>query len=524
MDFCRCDTKEPDSQQGCLVAGASDGKVGTVAAQIIQCIAYVELPRGEWSDLMTVLLRNLADKSSSVLLRKATLEAIGFICEEINPDVLVTQSNEILSGVLSGLQMEAEVLQATAANSLLNSLEFVREAFDDDKKRDYIMSTICTVACSSTERVTVLILECIIKIMQLYYDKMEPYMESGLFPLSVRFLSSDQQDIVLQAIEFWSTVCEIEYNLMDVGEEEFQGFNFAKKSLPFIVPTLLKLLVKDAEEDGEDEDEDEWNVSMASSTCLSLWSECTGDDILLNGELVGYVRSSIQSSDWRHREAAVMILGCIVLGPSLELLAPVVAEFLPISRQLVFDTNNMVKDTAAWTLGRCCECLLSIIEDAEIMNLVDVFVKGLGLNSRTACHCAWGLSHIASHFSVRDDENIDVEGFPDSNALTSRFEVVVSALFVAMNRPDSSHNNLRAIAYESMISQISICGNASLPTVQQVLVSVLDQLAQHCEKNNQLKSEEELSLEITETQAQLCALLQAIIRRMGRHVVLMRIV
>ena len=58
-------------------------KVGTASAQVIESIAYVEVPRFEWQDLMTILMKNISDQSTSINLKRASLETIGFICEEI---------------------------------------------------------------------------------------------------------------------------------------------------------------------------------------------------------------------------------------------------------------------------------------------------------------------------------------------------------------------------------------------------------------------------------------------------------
>ena len=55
-------------------------KAGTVAAQSVAAIATVELPQGQWPDLIEILLR-FVNTGTSVPLRQSTLSAIGFICE-----------------------------------------------------------------------------------------------------------------------------------------------------------------------------------------------------------------------------------------------------------------------------------------------------------------------------------------------------------------------------------------------------------------------------------------------------------
>ena len=65
-----------------MALASPTGKVGTVAAQVVSAIASVELPNGQWMDVIGLLLGFVSDPSN-ISLRVATLQAIGFICETI---------------------------------------------------------------------------------------------------------------------------------------------------------------------------------------------------------------------------------------------------------------------------------------------------------------------------------------------------------------------------------------------------------------------------------------------------------
>jgi importin subunit beta-1 len=58
-------------------------RAATAAAQVISAIAAAELPQGQWTDLIQTLLQNVANPSSPASLKQSTLQAIGFVCEEI---------------------------------------------------------------------------------------------------------------------------------------------------------------------------------------------------------------------------------------------------------------------------------------------------------------------------------------------------------------------------------------------------------------------------------------------------------
>lgn len=57
-------------------------KIGVVAAQAVAAIATVELPNGQWPELIEILL-GFVNNANNTPLRIATLNAIGYICESI---------------------------------------------------------------------------------------------------------------------------------------------------------------------------------------------------------------------------------------------------------------------------------------------------------------------------------------------------------------------------------------------------------------------------------------------------------
>ncbi len=46
-------------------------------------IAVAELPAGHWKDLIPLLVQNVIGGASTEMMKEATLEAIGYICQEI---------------------------------------------------------------------------------------------------------------------------------------------------------------------------------------------------------------------------------------------------------------------------------------------------------------------------------------------------------------------------------------------------------------------------------------------------------
>ncbi|CAG8614080.1 2754_t:CDS:10, partial [Ambispora leptoticha] len=334
-----------------MTLSSADSRASSTAAQVVAAIAAIELPQGQWPDLIKNMLESIQNTDNSQL-KQATLTAIGFVCESI----VTAQSGSILTCIVSGARKEEQnqEVRRAALNALYNSLEFTRDNFEREGERNFIMQIVCEATQSTDVNVQGAAFECLVRIMQIYYDKMRFYMEKALFGLTVVGMKHDDERVALQAVEFWSTVCEEEIDLAqealeaaETGEQPDRlSHNFAKAALPEILPVLLWLLTKQEEE----ADEEDWNVSMAAGTCLALLAQCVEDAVV--GPVIPFVENHIRSSEWRFREAAVMAFGSILEGPDHKMLANLVNQALPVLIEMMKDPSPQVKDTTAWTLGR----------------------------------------------------------------------------------------------------------------------------------------------------------------------------
>lgn len=84
--------------------GSASSRAGTAAAQALSAVAFVELPAAAWPELLPALLKGIQQGSEE--LRRCSLEALGFICEEIEPALLQGSSDQILTAVVGGLRPE----------------------------------------------------------------------------------------------------------------------------------------------------------------------------------------------------------------------------------------------------------------------------------------------------------------------------------------------------------------------------------------------------------------------------------
>ncbi|KAI6022914.1 armadillo-type protein [Pisolithus microcarpus] len=458
-------------KQEVLVTLASPlSRAGGFSAQVVAAIASVELPHDQWPDLIELLLGS------------RTLQTIGYICESIKPEILSLRSNEILTAVIHDVQL-------AAVHALYNSLEFVRENFEREGERNYIMQVVCEATQNPSVSVQVGAFECLVKIMALYYDKMAFYMEQALFGLTVMGMKHSDERVALQAVEFWTTVCEEEIELAheareaaDYGEPpEVESKFFAKIALPEVIPVLLSLLTRQE----EDADEDEWNISMSAGTCLNFMAQAVTDPIV--DAVIPFIEAHINGKQ------AVMAFGSILDGPDPSVLTRLVNQALPLLIGMMSDSNIHVKDTVAWTLGRICDLLVVTIKpDVHLHPLVSALVTGLQDNPRIVTNCCWALMNLADQLEFLEEEG------------------VVNAL-LRVTDTTSNEANFRTSAYEAITSYVTHATNDN------TLITILMRMQQLLGMQNQIVGIDDRN-NWNELQSNLCSVVISVTRRLGEGI------
>ncbi|KAI9336184.1 armadillo-type protein [Zopfochytrium polystomum] len=472
-------------------------RAGGAAAQAIAAVAEIELPNGQWDQLFSYLKTNMSSPDSNT--RECTLQAIGYVCETLNPKLLASQADGILTVVVKGAQKDEPNarVRIAALTALNHSLEFIEANFEREGDRNYIMMVVCEAATAPDANIQEKAFECLCNIVQIYYSKMQLYMQEALYGLTLQNMASENTNVALQAMEFWSTVCEEESSILQQNQslsesDKLPFFGFAKSIASQLTPHLLFLMTKKE----EDDDEDEWNVPMAAATCLSLLASVIETDIL--SLVVPWVENHINSTDWHYREAAVMAFGSILDGPD------------PNNLTTLLD-HPQVKDTTAWALGRICEVLtLQSIKPDHLRALVAALIDGLAEPSKVATNCAWCILNLAEFAS----DDLDVM---QTYKLSEYFQHLITALLqsVDASRPTGRDANARATVYEAIANLVGTCAKDCFPIVTELAAEMVKRLQATIEMQSQLVNADDRS-SLQELQGNLCSVLTSVVRRMGK--------
>lgn len=492
------------------------------AAQCVAYIAAAELPANQWPDLIQRLLGNVSGVQSTEAVKEASLEAIGYICEELDPNHLALQANEILTAIIQGMRKEepSNRVRLAATKALLNSLEFTKANFEKEAERHFIMQVVCEATQCSDVNVQVAALQNLVKIMSLYYQYMEAYMGPALFAITLDAMKAEYDQISLQGIEFWSTVCDEEADLSieaveaaDLGRPPEQTSRFyVKGALPYLVPILLLTLTKQEEYD----DEDDWNPCKAAGVCLSLMASCCENDIV--PQVLPFVDQHLQNSDWKFRDAAVMALGSILEGPEPTTMNGFVYDRMETLISLMGDPVVQVQDTAAWTLGRVCDQIPdAALNDKCRDHLLSGLASGLEKEPRVAANVCWAFSSLAesAYALVSSDEDPE----PDTFALSPVFEVMVAKLMQTADRADANQNNLRTSAYEALMDLIKYSAKDCYSVVQKTTSAMMDRL-RNILQIDQGQVSGGNKQQVADLESLICATLQSLVRKLSREDVL----
>ncbi|KPI83191.1 putative importin beta-1 subunit [Leptomonas seymouri] len=385
--------------------GSPSRDVRTVASNIIGSLARIELPSGEWPQLINILVE--AANSPAEQHQEAALTAIGYVCEEGKDHeevekALKPNTTEILSAILKCMQSANEEVKFSATNALCNAMEYIHDNMDVQEQRAFLVTALCATAKSSTSaRTRERAMESLVKVAEIYYSTLPEYI-SQLHEITTNAIFHDEESVGLQAIQFWISICEVERDMKEDGDVS-KSLNYSAQGLTFLVDICKELLVR--QEDGQTEDD--WNLSVAGGKLLQSLAEAVGAPV--QAPVMQFVYAKINSASWREREAAVMAFGCIIGvqdDAGQEAIQDTVAQAVPGLLEYLRDSNEMVADTSAWVLALVCENFVDVFLSSpeqlqRLMNDVGPMIGGA--NPRMGVRACHIVNNIA--LAYEEEEN-----------------------------------------------------------------------------------------------------------------------
>eukprot|EP00889_Picochlorum_renovo_P003422 jgi/Picre1/30452/NNA_005816.t1 len=499
------------TKESLLVAlEAPEMDIGHTSALVIAKVAAIEIPKNQWPQLVPKVLTN-ADQGAPLNVRQSSIEVLGYLCEELaefEEDYLDEEMvNKILTGVVTAMRPEEPSmdLRCVATKALTNALDYASGNFQRDQERNYIMETICHGTGAADAKVREAAWECLVRVVENYYEHLPAYI-GAIFTLTQTAMGDPVEGVVMQALEFWSSIAEEEFMcLLDVEDgKEDKSYKFILNSLNQLVPLLLEQLTKQ----DEFADEGSWNIALAAGTALSLTATVAKDPIV--GLVMPYVEQNIHRNatqdDWKFREAATFAFGCILDGPDCQALGGLARSGLNYLLSALSDGHPLVKNTTAWCLGRIFEFVHGHLKDPPLITpenlpvVIEALLKSLDDEIHIAEKVCYAISKLAAGFS-------DMSPSP----LSQYFETIVGKLLATSTRVGEQFSNIQIQSFEAINEVVTASSQDALPIVAHLIPVVNQRIA---EVSSIPPTSQESSEQQIETLNLLCGVLNVIITKM----------
>ena len=355
--------------------------------------------------------------------------------------------------------------------------------------------------------------ECLTEIAALYYDKLSEYMDT-IFQLTVQAIQQDEEDVAKQAIEFWTSLCEVEIEILDEMEDaRLKGVppprtctRYMQAAIEHLGPVLLEALTKQ-DEDADAEDE-HCNISMVASLCLSTVAQTVED--LVIPVIMPFVTANIQNENWRMREAATMAFASILDGTSAEAIGPAVNQSIPILLQALGDSNALVRDSSAYTIGRICDLHVRSIPAETFPTLINGLQSKLLTESPRIANQACNAIHNVAAAFAEDEASLST----GTNALSQYVPSLLDNLLKCADRKDADEHNLRVTALEAVTCLVQYSAADVKPVLLQLLPVVLQRLGASFNIPTVTNEEREKKEGL---QGLLCGLIQVLVLRLDKE-------
>ncbi|KAL3617232.1 hypothetical protein CASFOL_038979 [Castilleja foliolosa] len=486
--------------------GSSVREASHTAAQVVSKIASIEVPEDEWPELFELLLANMTKPDSSAFLKQATLETLGYVCEEISrEDLLDGEVEDILAAVTRGMDVSKQNTEVcVAATRAL--YYFLGTDHSKLSMSSYIEKVIYYAVKIKETKIREAVFGGLVSIASTYYEVLEPYMTT-ILELTTNVVKGNEEVVALLAIEFWIAICDKE---MEIQDYEVPHYHFIQNALSPLVHMLLETLLKQDEDQYKDQDQEDeiWNLAMAGGTCLCLVARIVGDAVV--PLVMPFVELNMSKSDWQSQEAARYAFGSILEGPNIKNLLPMVNDVLDFLLNAMEDHDTHVKNTTAWALSRIFELVhspatgFSVITSDNLQRIIHILLKSL----QDAPHVAKKVCG-AIYFLAKGYEKAS----PISLLLMPYLPDILRNLIITAERKGSTNSKLRSSAYKTL-DKVVMCLN--LPETSEIIVKHLFVIMSKLEQtlNPQILSSDDRKKQ-GHVQASLCVVLQVIIVKLS---------
>eukprot|EP00826_Nyctotherus_ovalis_P039961 TRINITY_DN3883_c0_g2_i1.p1 TRINITY_DN3883_c0_g2~~TRINITY_DN3883_c0_g2_i1.p1 ORF type:complete len:769 (-),score=174.26 TRINITY_DN3883_c0_g2_i1:172-2478(-) len=453
---------------GTLASAYKNARKG--AAQAVSSIACIEIPRGEWPDIINILIANA---SGMILEHKlASLETLGYIFEELPESSLSEpQVDLVLSALVSNLlpHVEPGELKLSALTVLTSCIKFCEKNFKERAERNTIMSNVLGCCSVSSQNIRTKAMQCILEIVHCFYDYIGGNILESIANTTFNNIRNDEaEEVVLIALEVWCSICEEEVERMKDASKKCG--NYVRIACDSLMKLLLETISRRSSNDETqhfmNEHDNSWNIPIASTCCISLIALIIEDQII--DYVRAYISANIGSASWQLRNAAILSFISILKGPQKHIINSLITQALDVLISLLRDPSPHVRETTAWSFERILNTNPEpILSPEALKKVLSALVASLKDVPRVSSQTCFALHNLAKAAKPRAASN--------SGALSVYFKDLLSALWENAFRSDGVEDGVNLgsssfVAFSSVVQYSAPDVELSLDAALQMLV------------------------------------------------------
>lgn len=228
--------------------------VRNATAMCIAAIAKLELPQGQWPDIIQNMCTNARNEDGNI--RLASLKTLAYICEEVAcKDISEADFQLILSALIQRLEAdtgkESEIETEICMEALLNSIEYTKPFFNQGNGHIIMGPILKSTVRPGSEDIRVSAFQCLVEVSD-FYDHLEPFI-SQIKEVCQKVLSEpDVEDVRKQAFEVISKIADEDTFRRDFSSETAECKSYISAFKDMLELVLQNMLMIDADEDSFD--------------------------------------------------------------------------------------------------------------------------------------------------------------------------------------------------------------------------------------------------------------------------------
>lgn len=457
------------------------------------------------------IINNLCTHSSSedLKIRQSSLITLGYICEEIDGEVLGNDNtNLVISALLESLEANENnpALMQITMQATYHSIDFAENIFEKGEG-SLIIERVVKHGLNPDEEVRKKTMMCLSEIIRCYYSSVDKFMGPISDLTSKIIREDDDEEVATLAIEVWCTVCEGEIDIY--RRKKGEGCrNYIKEASVDLIQLVLWCI--EGSYVDEDDESDNWNRSTASGCCLSLMAQILGDDII--EPVINFAGKKISETvEWKDKYLGLLALGAILEGPTKEKLMEILSPAMNTIIELYKFESRKVRETVAWLFSKIAQNQPEIIGNETVFpSLYSYILEGLKDDTRVACNSVSIINELAKGLKP-------VEG-QIGNILSNVYQELIEKCTECAYRDETENvhipnqqNKINIAGFDALYSLFENAPGNVMPLLMESLQIFYDKLVATYDGKDSIDSR------TMEFQSFLCLCLQTLLNRIDTH-------